>query len=155
MAKTNDLSQLGGLTGYTPKEREPKKENGFYQKKTEENMIRLDIPQILKLNMLELEELRTFMDKFEEFVKQDHVTNLTSGQVRTIYSIIHDTQTPQEMHLKRPELAFVAAKQDSENAKEVIKYFLEILKKTDEGNINNIKDFTASFLKYHKLYGKK
>lgn len=121
--------------------------------------------KVLTYTNLELDELRTFMQEFENFVRQDHITRMTFGQVRTIYSIINSANSAQELHLKRPELAFVAAKQEANKNKEgkegvelsptneVINYFIQLIKEADEDNFENIKEFTASFLKYHKLYG--
>lgn len=126
----------------------------------------LEYQKVLTYTNLELDELRTFMQEFENFVRQDQITRMTFGQVRTIYSIINSANSAQELHLKRPELAFVAAKQESNKNKEgkeggvelsptneVINYFIQLIKKADEDNFENIKEFTASFLKYHKLYG--
>lgn len=156
MAKINDLSKLGEATGFKSSNPPQKKSYNEHKNKDKQqnSMTKLDIHKILSINSLGLEELRTLLDDVEGFVKQKEVSNLTAGQVRTIYAIIQEVEDIKGLHLKRPELAFVAAKQDSNNVKEVLNFFMDIIKQaTTKEHLQNIKDFTASFLKYHKLYG--
>ncbi len=151
--KTNDLSKIKEVMGKNQFQKMGASESK--KDREDELKITLSVSDILSIDKMELSQLKKFLNEMEAFVKQDAVSSLTAGQVRTIYSIIYETKEVLDLQLKRPELAFVAAKQETQSSKAVIKFFIEIIKKTNEENFHNIKDFTASFLKYHKLYGKK
>jgi CRISPR/Cas system CSM-associated protein Csm2 small subunit len=156
MATTNDLSKLGEMTGQKSSEKKyefPKYHNPRNNEKKE--VAKPPFEDIFSFKKLEGEKLVSFINILETYIKEDEsVKSLTFGQVRNIYSIVNDASGADELHRKRPELAFVIAKQTNDKCKDAISLFLDLLKKANKDNFENIKDFTSAYLKYHKFYGK-
>lgn len=154
MATTNDLSKLGEMTGHKSSEKktEPSK---YYNSKNDEKkgVPKPSFEDIFSFQKLEKEKLVSFINILETYIMEDFsVKSLTLGQVRNIYSIINDAKDADELHRKRPELAFVIAKQTNDHCKDAITLFLDLLKKANKDNFENIKDFTSAYLKYHKFF---
>lgn len=83
--------------------------------------------------------------------------SLTTSQLRNIFAKVKPIRSRQELQLVRPKLAYVAARQKSGPAEQVVN-FLENLIQNVEGD-EQVKDFIAFFesvVAYHKFYhGKK
>jgi CRISPR/Cas system CSM-associated protein Csm2 small subunit len=157
MATTNDLSKLGEMTGHKSLEKKYDSPKQHSSKNNESRGVAKPLfDDIFSFKTLEGEKLVSFINILETYIKEDEsVKSLTFGQVRNIYNIIvKDADDADELHRKRPELAFVIAKQTNDKCKDAISFFLDLLKEANESNFQNIKDFTSAYLKYHKFYGK-
>jgi len=114
---------------------------------------------ILNYNNIKGLVLSKFLDDMESYIEKisfkdgKRIESITNGQVRVLYNLINQTESLQELQLVRPKIAFVAAKQNSETSKKIIKSLLNIISKTElEEQHQSIKNFMASFLHYHKFY---
>jgi CRISPR-associated protein Csm2 len=124
-----------------------------------------------------IEQLLTFqssdhvvllMNWIEAFVKKD-CDVITTNQLWNIYKKIldisqdldreEDSNLNVQIQLLRPKLAYIAARQTK--AKELVKFFNEILKKLGEQKENqvkrfeNFKYFFEAVVAYHKFYDSK
>jgi len=82
--------------------------------------------------------------------------HLTSSQLRNIFSKIKPITSRQKLQLIRPKLAYVAARQKTGKAEQVVNFLEDIIKKVE--NDNQVKDFVVffeAFVAYHKFFESK
>ncbi|MDI9858939.1 type III-A CRISPR-associated protein Csm2 [Flectobacillus roseus] len=107
---------------------------------------------ILASDNLRDNELISFMNEFEVFVKSDG-KYISNGQVRILFDLISKTKDFNELQLIRPQIAFVTAKQIKIETRILIEKLLKLIgevKTTTEHE--NMRRFITSFLHYHKFY---
>jgi CRISPR-associated protein Csm2 len=117
------------------------------------------------LNLQNSSHVVLLMDWIETFVEED-CDVITTNQLWNIYKKIldisqdldreEDSNLNVQIQLLRPKLAYIAARQTK--AKELVKFFNEILKKLGEQKENqvkrfeNFKYFFEAVVAYHKFY---
>jgi len=109
------------------------------------------------LQFKETENLKELLDNIQSFV-QDKCGGITTSQLRNIFSQIRAGKpTNQSLQLIRPKLAYIAARQATKEAQEVVDFFENIVSEiqSDEQAPHFVAFFEA-IVAYHKLYhGKK
>jgi len=109
------------------------------------------------LQFREAENLKELLDHIQSFV-QDKCGSITTSQLRNIFSQIRAGKpTNQSLQLIRPKLAYIAARQATKEAQEVVDFFENIVAeiRSDE-QASHFVAFFEAIVAYHKLYhGKK
>lgn len=104
----------------------------------------LDSPQIDKL----LTNLKTFVG--------EKGGNLTTSQLRNIFSKVKPITSHQKLQLIRPKLAYVAARQKTGKAEQVVNFLEEIIKSVEtDAQVKNFVAFFEAFVAYHKFFDSK
>lgn len=108
------------------------------------------------LKFKEADNLKEMLDNIQNFVK-DKCGSVTTSQLRNIFSKIKaGKQTSQSLQLIRPKLAYIAARQASSDARDVVDFFENIVSevKNDEQAPHFVSFFEA-IVAYHKLHHSK
>lgn len=87
----------------------------------------------------------------EKFIK-NYANEITPTQLRNIYSKIKGVDSPLELKLLRPNLAYVAARQGKKEAKEMIAFIDLLIQKTDDRSLDSFKKLMEITIAYHKFY---
>ena len=117
--------------------------------------LKANTPAILKFK--EADNLKELLDNIQSFVK-DKCGSVTTSQLRNIFSKIKaGKQTCQSLQLIRPKLAYIAARQASNEAREVVDFFENLVAEIkDDAQAPHFVSFFEAIVAYHKLYhGKK
>lgn len=85
---------------------------------------------------------------------------IKTSQLRNIYDRLVRIETPNEIQLLRPKIAYVAARQDNPESKAVVSFFNNIIKEIGQGKEKEISDielqsfkmFFEAVVGYHKFY---
>lgn len=81
--------------------------------------------------------------------------NITTNQLRNIYDQVKKSHINQ-VQMIRPKLAYVAARQNNPLAREIVKFFDELINNIDnEKKLESFKDFFEAIVAYHKFYSPK
>lgn len=106
------------------------------------------------LQFRETEHLKELIDHLQRYV-QEKCGSITSSQLRNIFSKIKSGNQPtkQKLQLVRPQLAYVAARQATPEAKDVVDFLERIISKveTDEQAAHFV-SFVEAIVAYHKFY---
>lgn len=104
-------------------------------------------------NTPQIDDLLTHLKDYA----RDKGRNITTSQVRNIFSKVkRPGLTHQQLQMIRPKLAYIAARQKTGKAEQVVNFLENIVK-----NVKNdvqVKDFVAffeAFVAYHKITDKK
>lgn len=103
------------------------------------------------LNFRQTEAINPLLDNLKTYVEEKG-RSLTASQLRNIFSKVKPITTWQKLQLIRPKLAYVAARQKSGAAEQVVNFLEGIIKKVEKDT--QVKDFVAffeAFVAYHKL----
>ena len=103
------------------------------------------------LNFRQTEAIAPLLDHLKVYA-EDKGRSLTTSQLRNIFSKVKPIATRQKLQLIRPKLAYVAARQKSGLAEQVVNFLESIIKKVETDA--QVKDFVAffeAFVAYHKL----
>jgi len=109
------------------------------------------------LQFKEAENLKDLLDHIQQFV-QDKCGSVTTSQLRNIFSKIRSGKpTSQSLQLIRPKLAYIAARQATKEAREVVDFFENIVAEIEsDEQAPHFVAFFEAIVAYHKLYhGKK
>lgn len=110
-------------------------------------------PFLLRMNEKEIPAGKV-IDSLKMFVEKTG-RNITTSQLRNIYSKILSVKEDNltALQLIRPKLAYVAARQQRSEARELVMFFDEIISlvKTPE-QLKSFKIFFESVIAYHKFY---
>lgn len=102
-------------------------------------------------------EIRNIIDHIKRYV-ENGCKVLTTHQLRNIFSEVKKAKTVIDFQLIRPNLAYIAARQDKEaqGAREVVEFFDEMIQGiTDEKDLKGGYEFFEAIVAYHKLYAPK
>ena len=108
------------------------------------------------LSLKTFEKLDVLLNHINSFVEHQ-CKNLSASQLRNIFSKIRAKRVASEIQLNRPKLAYAAARQTSQDARDVIDFFEKIAAKvkSDEQAVNFVA-FLEAIVAYHKFHhGKK
>lgn len=119
-----------------------------------------DIPAIL--NIRHEEQVAELLDKIKGFV-ENKGGSITSSQLRNIFSKVKGYEKMekgrrhQTLQLIRPHLAYIAARQNTPIARDVVEFLESIVKGVDtDEKVDDFVTFFESIVAYHKFYhGKK
>lgn len=90
-----------------------------------------------------------------EKLMSNYAEKITYTQMRNIYSIIRDEKEVADLHKKRPRIAYILARQDKEEARNLVEFIIEIMKSVKETDeVKEFKEFMETMVAYHKLYAK-
>lgn len=106
------------------------------------------------LNLQESQQLDKVFEQIEKFVKK-YAESVTTSQLRNVYNEIVKIQSVGNLKLIRPHLAYVAARQDKDNARKFIAFIdLLIQKVNTENELESFKKTMEAIVAYHKFYAK-
>lgn len=103
------------------------------------------------LNFRKTEAIAPLLDHLQAYA-EDKGRSLTTSQLRNIFSKVKPMTTRQKLQLIRPKLAYVAARQKSGLAEQVVNFLENIIKEVETDA--QVKDFVAffeAFVAYHKF----
>jgi CRISPR type III-A-associated protein Csm2 len=120
------------------------------------------IKRMLELESASTDEIKSGVNMTETLVKKHR--NITTHQVRNIYSLITDLKTKpnplKELQLLRPKLAYIGARQKENDGKVIIKVIDAIIQSinTSQENIkekiDNLAYIMECIVAYQKFYSK-
>jgi CRISPR type III-A-associated protein Csm2 len=130
----------------------------FYKKGYEKSSIleQLEARNADILNYSECTDLETLIDLIESYVKE-RKSAITTSQLRNIFQKVKEAQSRLQLQMIRPLLAYVAARQKSEEAKEIVKFLSDLINqvKDDAKQLQNFQYFMEAIVAYHKFYNPK
>lgn len=119
-----------------------------------EAYLKANIPAILDFK--HTATLEKLLDHLKHYV-QDKCGSISTSQLRNIFSRVKPLRNKQSLQLIRPRLAYVAARQNTPDAREVVDFLESVIAQVNDDK--QVDDFTAFFeaiVAYHKFYhGKK
>ncbi|MEX2513507.1 MAG: type III-A CRISPR-associated protein Csm2 [Cyclobacteriaceae bacterium] len=112
------------------------------------------------LTMENNDNVSALVSKIEEFVKNRFFDGakeyISTHQLRNIYDKVLKCNE-NNIQLIRPKLAYVAARQQKAEAKELVKFFNELIKDIENSpsKLESFKIFFEAIVAYHKFYSPK
>lgn len=109
------------------------------------------------LNINSLENIDDTFKKIESFTEH-YAKAVSPSQLRNIYSHIVKAEKLMELKMIRPNLAYIAARQqgkDKNKAKEFMAFIDYLIKETKEENVESFKKVMEAIVAYHKFYNDK
>lgn len=106
------------------------------------------------LNLQKSQQIDKVFTHIEEFVKI-YADSVTTSQLRNIYNEIVKIESIGDLKLIRPHLAYVAARQEKDKAKEFMAFIdLLIQKVNTDDELHSFKKTMEAIVAYHKFYAK-
>lgn len=141
---------------YSQNKREESSLQDFAQKVKQQYFEGALFEQLLKLNASDVGlqkklPVDAIINAVEKFIK-NYANEITPTQLRNIYSKIKGVDSPLELKLLRPNLAYVAARQGKKEAKEMIAFIDLLIQKTDDRSLDSFKKLMEITIAYHKFY---
>lgn len=97
-----------------------------------------------------------YIDKIKSFVRSTY-KNMTSSQLRNVFSRVKKARDCKELMLLRPKIAYVAGRSESKDMKTMV-FLLDRLIENVGDNPDKMERFQSFFeavIAYHKYYGGK
>lgn len=94
-----------------------------------------------------------FIQQVEKFVEEKG-KQLSNTQLRNIYNKILNTDDLISLKMIRPQLAYLAGRENNQGSKELLSFIDILIKETSVETIENFKQFMQMVVAYHKFYGK-
>jgi CRISPR-associated protein Csm2 len=111
------------------------------------------------LKMESTKKVKELVDATSEFVRtRCKEKYISTSQLRNIYDKLLKVKEENysQVQLLRPKLAYVAARQNKAEAKEIVNFFNEIISKiSSEDELRSFKIFFESVVAYHKFHSLK
>ncbi|ULB35857.1 type III-A CRISPR-associated protein Csm2 [Proteiniphilum propionicum] len=144
------------------KSREVKTLHDFAQEVKSQYFEEALFEQLLQLNTSDIGlqkklPVDTVITAVEKFVKA-YSDAISPTQLRNIYSKIKGVTSSLELKLLRPNLAYVAARQQNDRedkAKKMIAFIDLLIQKTDDDSLDSFKKLMEIIIAYHKFYNTK
>jgi len=115
-----------------------------------EKWLKSNIPAILDFKQTPL--LESLLDQLKTYI-QAKGESITTSQLRNIFSKVRAARTKQALQLIRPRLAYVAARQNSYEAKAIVDFLESIIAQmTGDEQADDFAAFFEAIVAYHKLY---
>ncbi|MDD2490043.1 MAG: type III-A CRISPR-associated protein Csm2 [Bacilli bacterium] len=95
-----------------------------------------------------------FIQQVEKFVVEKG-TQLSKTQLRNIYDKILNADDLISLKMIRPQLAYLAGRENNYGSKELLSFIDILIKETSVETIENFKQFMQMVVAYHKFHGKK
>lgn len=103
------------------------------------------------LSLNDITKIKSIFSGLETFTKK-MASGLTTSQLRNVYSKILEAETPVELQLMRPNLAYVAARNDKAEAKKVMAFIDYLIQKVDSAEkqkyFNKVLEAIVAYHKY-------
>lgn len=104
------------------------------------NMFEADVP------------LDKIFEDINKFVK-DKCGAITTTQIRNIYGKVVQIGNVTELKMLRPNLAYIAARQKTDNAKAIVQFLDKLIKDVkDENSLKSFKKVMETIVAYHKYH---
>jgi CRISPR-associated protein Csm2 len=134
-------------------ENDKKKKWDYLAQKEEEEFRKISV-----YNDLFALEKSTHLDKvfnqLEIFVKK-YANSITTSQIRNIYNKIVKIKDTKDLKLMRPNLAYIAARQDNDNAKTFTVFIDHLIQQVNSQNeLESFKKVMEAIVAYHKFHAK-
>ncbi len=104
------------------------------------------------LSLNDVTKIKHVFSKIDSFV-EDTSSGLTASQLRNVYGKILAAKNIVELHLLRPNLAYVAARNKNEKAKKVMAFIDYLILRVDEPekqkSFNMLLEAIVAYHKYH------
>lgn len=98
----------------------------------------------------EAKKVKNLLNKLEKYIDLDG-GNITTSQLRNIFTKVRGEKSPIKLQLLRPKLAYISARQP--NSKYFIKFIDEILQEvTTEEKAKGFSQFFEAIIAYHKFH---
>lgn len=133
------------------------------KRKTDEKQIYQEMMNLLKFKDFYLsisdkkskDSLDQILDEIKDQFVGKYVKSISSSQLRNVFHKINKAKSPEQLKLLRPNLAYLAARQqDQQKSKAVIKFIDSLITQVDESNLDEFKKFMEMVVAYHKYYSK-
>jgi CRISPR type III-A-associated protein Csm2 len=103
------------------------------------------------LSLNDITKIKSIFSGLENFT-QKMSSGLTTSQLRNVYSKILEAASPVELHLLRPNLAYVAARNDKQEAKKVMAFVDYLIQQVDspekQKSFNKVLEAIVAYHKY-------
>lgn len=139
----------------------PKSKTNYPSKSFEPKEIQLleEVKRILgdeyKSILKEEKDYNKFTEKVKDFMK-NNVREITTSQLRNIYSKVKKITEPKQLYLLRPKLAYVYGRADKDGMRRLLVLLDDQIKQVeDKSQLEEFKSFFESIIAYHKFYGGK
>ena len=140
-------------------QREAKTLHDFAQEVKSEYFGEALFGQLLQLNTPDAElqkklPVDAIINAVETFVKA-YANAISPTQLRNIYSKIKGVKSSLELKLLRPNLAYIAARQQNDkkdNAKKIIAFIDLLIQNTDDKSLDSFKKLMEIIIAYHKFH---
>lgn len=103
------------------------------------------------LSLNDITKIKSIFSGLENFT-QKMSSGLTTSQLRNVYSKILEAETPVELQLLRPNLAYVAARNDKKEAKKVMAFVDYLIQQVDstekQKSFNKVLEAIVAYHKY-------
>lgn len=104
------------------------------------------------LNFEQTKQMDGLIEETETFIKELG-QDLTTHQLRQVFSRVKAASTENALKLLRPQLAYVAARAEKDNAKKIITLLEGLIQEVDSlAKLANFKVFFEALVAYHKFY---
>ncbi len=151
--------QIPNKSGYNPN-RGNHREEGYSQRKQKKTTAELANDVINEhfkgvendlLSLTDITKIKSIFSGLETFTQQIS-SGLTTSQLRNVYSKILGAETPVELQLLRPNLAYVAARNDKQEAKKVMAFVDYLIQQVDSTEkqkaFNKVLEAMVAYHKY-------
>ena len=96
-----------------------------------------------------------FIDSVKKYVKRIQ-REITTSQLRNVFSRVKYTRRYQDLYLLRPKLAYVAGRADREGTKELMLLLDDVIRVVDsDDKLKEFQNFFEAIIAYHKYFGGK
>jgi CRISPR type III-A-associated protein Csm2 len=92
-----------------------------------------------------------FLDRVKTFVQQN-ARNITTHQLRNIFSRVKHATRPHDLSILRPQLAYVAGRSDKWEMRMLVVLLDDLIRAVDERRLEAFKRFYEAIIAYHKYY---
>lgn len=102
------------------------------------------------------DDYNTYIDKVKKYM-QENARNISTSQIRNIFSRIRSIQNYHELALLRPKLAYISGREERNDAMKTMLYLLDRLMVAvdSEEKLRQFQDFFEAVVAYHKYWGGK
>jgi CRISPR type III-A-associated protein Csm2 len=91
-----------------------------------------------------------------EKTMKEYAKKITYTQLRNIYGLIRDVKTVVDIHKVRPKIAYIQARLDNDEAKQITEFIMDIIKLIKENEqIIPFKELMETMVAFHKQYNTK
>jgi len=104
------------------------------------------------LSMDTSKSIGDIINKVSAFVEVEG-KSITTSQLRNIYARIKKADSPEELQLLRPVLAYTSARQKGEGGRVIIALLDDLIQKIkDEKQVSSFQTFSEAIVAYHKYH---
>lgn len=118
------------------------KAKGYFEDKIYDEILFMDTSK----------SIGAILDNVKHFVEIEG-KSITTSQLRNIYARIKKADSPEELQLLRPVLAYTSARQKGDGGKVIIALLDDLIQKVkDEKQVSSFQTFAEAIVAYHKYY---